>query len=113
MKRTPAEVDNELKSELDEKKDTLRSAYADRINAGLPLTLEEWKALSKDCKDVWEECLAESQMIKTAMLAHFIADSMAGGTLAVEAVWEILPAEVQGRYVAAWSRKNAQSEKIN
>ena len=110
MNRTSEQVDKDMLDVQDGNIIELRGGFADRLNAGLPLTLEEWRALGDNSKDVWEECYTEWQLKTVALNAHFLADSIKGGTLAVEAVWDILPANVQDRYLAAWSTKNVNKD---
>lgn len=110
-RKTSTEVDEQSQVKLDEAKAKLHAGFADRLNAGLPITLEEWRAMQDDSKDVWEECYAEWHLKNIALTAHFLADSIRGGTLAIEAVWDILPENVQNKYLAAWSTKNADQNK--
>ena len=110
-RRTSKEVDESMQQKQGENVDALHSGFADRLNAGLPLTLEEWRAMDDASKDVWEECYAEWHLKNIALKAHFLADSIRGGTLAVEAVWDILPEHIQNKYLTAWSTKNADQNK--
>ena len=110
-RRTSKEVDEEQQAKQQVNVDALHAGFADRLNAGLPVTLEEWREMSDASKDVWEECYAEWHLKNIALQAHFLADSIRGGTLAIEAVWDILPSNVQDKYLAAWSTKNADKNK--
>lgn len=93
---------------LEEAKENLAQYFADRLNAGLPLTLTEWKKLSATNREIWEQCYTEYQLKRIALESHYLADTLAGGTLAVETVWDILPEEVQNKYLSKWAVKNAE-----
>lgn len=110
-KRTPEQVDADLVQELKHKKELLRTAFIERVNAGLFVSLEEWNTFGAEAKEVWEEIYTENLLKRVALEAHFIADSMRGGTLAIEAVWDVLPEDVQNKYLTAWSSQNAAQNK--
>lgn len=89
----------------------LKDYFIKRINAGLPLTLEEWGALEDNCKDVWEETYQEYVMKSHALQAHYIADTLAGGRLAVDTIFDILPEKIQDEYMKKWSLENADEQR--
>jgi len=89
-------------------KEKLLTYFANRLNAGLPLTLKEWEKLSEVNREIWEEAYTQYKVKDLAITAHFIADSIKGGTLAIEAVWDILPEDVQDAYVKKWGELNAE-----
>jgi hypothetical protein len=86
----------------------LREYYTNRLNAGLPLTLLEWDILSDLNRAIWVQTLADFKLKELAITARFIADSIQGGTLAIEAVWDTLPETVQDKYLKQWSQENAK-----
>lgn len=98
------------KPALDRAVENLRDYYADRLNAGIPLTLEEWDKLTPINKELWEEAITQFRIKEIALKSHFLADTLTGGTLAVEAVWEMLPEDVQDTYLKKWGKKNADSK---
>lgn len=84
----------------------LKSYYAKRLAAGLPLTLDEWGRLSALNKALWESVLTEHTMKMQALQAYMTADAIAGGTIAVEVVWELLPEKVQDAWLVKWGKAN-------
>lgn len=84
--------------------------FVERLNAGLPLTLGEWNKLGVASKEVWEACYSEWRIKNVALQSHFIADTMMGGRLATEAVWDILPTAVQEKFLNLWSKENAKQD---
>lgn len=95
---------------LEKAVDQLKEYFIRRLNAGIPLTVEEWENLSLGNQDVWEEVFQEFKLKSLALQAHYIADTLAGGTLAVETVWDILPENVQDEYLKKWGKQNANSK---
>ena len=94
-------------------KDTelLYQIFVNRLNAGLPLTLAEWSELGKSSKEIWETCYQDWRIKDKAINALYIGEVVNGGTLAVEAVWDILPEDVQAQYLKIWSKQNAEQNK--
>lgn len=86
----------------------LKDYYSERLNADIPLSFEEWGKLSRRNKEIYEECVAEKKIKEVALLSYFLSDTLKGGTLAVEAVWDILPETTQDAYIKKWGKINAQ-----
>lgn len=112
-RRSSKQVDEEMQADLTDSVGELRELYINRLNAGLPLTLEEWEKLGDSGREVWEHCLTEYRLKNHALQAHYLADSMRGGTLAIETVWDILPEEVQERFQRHWSKQNAEQNRTD
>ncbi len=110
MRRTSEQVDEEQQGELNDSVGELRELFIERVNAGLPLRLSEWRVLGENAKKVWEAVFTEYRLKNLALEAHYLADSMVGGTLAIETVWDILPEEVQERFQRHWSKQNAKQD---
>lgn len=113
MRRTSEQVDAAMQADLNESVGDLRELFIERINAGLPLTLKEWEDLDDNSKEVWEAVLSEYRLKNIALEAHYLADSVMGGTLAIETVWDILPEEVQDRFQRHWSKLNAKQDGLS
>jgi len=110
-RRSSKQVDEDMQDELIDSVGDLRELFINRLNAGLPVTLKEWEELGNAGKEVWEHCLTEYRLKNHALQAHYLADSMMGGTLAIETVWDILPEEVQDKFQRHWSKLNAEQDR--
>lgn len=94
---------------MKKKIDALRDYFAKRLNAGIPLTLEEWQKLSDLNKAIWEDAYAEYIFKRDAFKAHLLSDAIKGGRIAVKIVWDLLDEKTQELYLLKWQVEDAQS----
>lgn len=87
----------------------MRDYFAKRLNAGLPLSLEEWQKLSPVNQALWEDSYAEYLFKRDAFKAHLLADAVRGGRIAIKIVWDLLDEKTQELYLTAWAVEDAKS----
>lgn len=85
---------------LKEIEDGLREQYRRRLEAGVPMTAEEWAMMDEDeagvfMQNLWLDEKDKYDRTRLAYEAQFVASALRGNVLNVEAAYERLDPETQ------------------